>query len=397
MSFKASLSRSLFLAFFLCAEITLANVPTFPRPPLVIPAPPLLAAKSYLLIDYRSDQILAEHHIDDRVEPASLTKMMTVYVLDHALQNNKVQLHDLVKISKKAWEMEGSRMFVEVNSTVPLEALLRGIIIQSGNDASVAIAEHIAGSESLFVEMMNYYAKQLGMNNTHFVNATGLPHPDHYTTTRDMAILAKALIRDFPNTYKIYSQKEFIYNNIKQENRNRLLWNNEFVDGIKTGHTNSAGYCMVASGLKDEMRLIAIVMGTQNESSRMEETNKLLTYGFRFFETRKLYSAHTPLKTSRIWMGKQKEIQLGLAQDLYVTIGHGQYEDLKTIMDIEKTIKAPILQGAGLGKISIQLNNKVIVERPMVSLHDISAGGFLKRTYDRSLLTAHHLLDQVIN
>lgn len=250
----------LILCFSNCVR---ANFPTIPAAETIIPTPPALAAKSYMLIDFLSDHVIASQDADLRVEPASLTKMMTVYVADQALLNKKIKIDDNVKISEKAWRASGSRMFLDVNSEVPVSELLKGIIIQSGNDASIALAEHIAGDEASFAQLMNHFAKQLGMTNTHFVNATGLPDADHYTTARDMALLGKALIRDFPETYTLYSQKEFIYKNIKQTNRNRLLWQHDWVDGIKTGHTDSAGFCLVASGKQNGMRLIAVVMGTK--------------------------------------------------------------------------------------------------------------------------------------
>lgn len=375
--------------------LSFADIHTLPQPTMIIPAPPQLAAKSYVLIDQLSHQIIAEQDIDQRVEPASLTKMMSVYVVDNALREGKIKLNDMVKISEKAWKTEGSRMFVQVDTLVSVEDLLKGIIIQSGNDASVALAEHVAGSEETFAELMNYYAKQLGMTNTHFVNATGLPHPNHYTTTRDMATLGIAVTQDFPATYQIYSEKEFVYQNIKQENRNRLLWRNELVDGIKTGHTDSAGYCLVASGKKDQMRLIAVVMGTKSDATRIDETNKLLNYGFRFFETRKLYAAHTPLQKTRIWMGKEKEIALGLQHDLYVTIGQGQFENIKTAIQVEKIIKAPAAKGAPLGTLAIQLNNKTLAEQPIVALNDMAPAGFFNRMYDTVALNVNSLLGKI--
>lgn len=375
--------------------ILFADLAALPQPTLVIPAPPALAAKSFILIDPLSNYVIAEQNVEQRVEPASLTKMMTVYVVDHALKSGKLKLTDLVRISDNAWKTPGTRMFVEVNTEVAVEDLLRGIIIQSGNDASVAIAEHLAGTESAFAESMNFYAKQMGLVNTHFVNATGLPDPNHYTSARDMAILAKALIRDFPNTYALYAEKEFMYKNIKQENRNRLLWMNDLVDGIKTGHTDSAGYCLVASGKKDNMRLIAVVMGTKSDSTRVDETNKLLAYGFRFYESRKLYPALTSLKKARIWNGSEKEVDLGLAEDLYVTIGQGQYDHLKTAILVEKVIKAPAAKGTTLGTLAVQLDNKTISERPVVALTDIKAGGFLNRLYDNVALSVQSLVDKV--
>ena len=392
-----TISSKFITTFFLLliSSHLFANLPALPQPTVIIPAPPALAAKSYILIDYLSDYVIAEQDIDQRVEPASLTKMMSVYVTGHALKTGKLKLKDLVRISEKAWKTPGSRTFLEVNSLVPVEDLLHGIIIQSGNDASVALAEHVAGSEEAFTDLMNYYAKQLGMVNTHFANASGLPDPNHYTSVRDLAILAKSLIRDFPDLYSIHSQKEFVYKDIKQPNRNRLLWRNPLVDGIKTGHTDSAGFCLVASGQKDNMRLIAVVVGTQSDNARIDETNKLLTYGFRFFETRKLYPAETALKKSRVWMGKEKEINLGLTQDLYVTIGQGQYDRLKANIDVEKVIKAPATRGAVLGTLAIQLDNKTIVERPVVALEEVLPGSILSRGYDTFALAIHNLVEKV--
>jgi D-alanyl-D-alanine carboxypeptidase (penicillin-binding protein 5/6) len=375
--------------------VLFADLAALPQPTLVIPAPPVLQAKSFILIDPLSDYVIAEQNVEQRVEPASLTKMMTVYVVDHALKSGKLKLTDDVTISDKAWKSPGSRMFVEVNTTVTVNDLLRGIIIQSGNDASVAIAEHIAGSESAFAELMNFYAKQLGLVNTHFVNATGLPDPNHYTSARDMAILSKALIQDFPESYALYAEKDFTYKNIKQENRNRLLWINNLVDGIKTGHTDSAGYCLVASGKKDSMRLIAVVMGTKSNSTRIDETNKLLAYGFRFYESRKLYPALTSLKKTRIWNGREKEVEVGLLKDLYVTIGQGQYDHLKTAITIDNLIKAPTNKGRAVGTLSIQLDNKTISECPVVALADVEAGGFINRLYDNIALSVLSLVNKV--
>ena len=385
---------ALFMALF-CPFVLFADLTRLPKPTLAIPEPPVLQAKSFILIDPFSHYVLAQANIEQRVEPASLTKMMTIYVVDHAIKNGQLKGTDTVRISEKAWKSPGSRMFVEVDTDVSVDDLLRGIIIASGNDASVAIAEHIAGSESAFAELMNFYAKQLGLLNTHFANATGLPDPNHYTSARDMAILSQALIREFPESYALYSEKTFSYKNITQENRNRLLWINNLVDGIKTGHTDSAGYCLVASGKKDNMRLIAVVMGTKNNATRIDETNKLLTYGFRFYESRKLYSAFSPLKKVRIWQGRQKEVELGLAEDLYVTIGQGQYNDLTTAITIDNMIKAPTTKGTALGTLAVQLNHKTIRECPIIALTDIEAGGVIKRLYDNIALSILSLFEKV--
>ena len=391
--------QKLITLFSFIAFITFLSLPLspfaadFPSPPTddvtdsletktVIPAAPALAAKSYLLIDNASGYIMAEKDSDERVEPASLTKMMTVYVIDQALKNNKIKPDDKITISENAWRSQGSRMFLKLNSEVPLEEIMKGIIIQSGNDASVAAAEHIAGSETAFADLMNHYAKELGMTNTHFMNATGLPDPDHYTTARDMATLARALIREFPDSYKLYSQKEFTFNNIKQTNRNRLLWLNDWIDGIKTGHTDSAGYCLVASGMRDGMRLISVVMGAKNDNIRNDDTNKLLNYGYRFYETKMLYPQGTPIQDARVWMGKENHVGLGVDQDFYVTLAKGQYDNLKANITIDKNIKAPITQGQKLGVLSVLLDDKVIVEKPIIAMKDIPQANIFSRFYD---------------
>ncbi len=402
LNFKFIIWFSLLLPSLLWADLAPAPlptpIPTLPMPNVVLatPNPPDLAAKSYVLIDYLSDHVMAEKDIDQRVEPASLTKMMTVYIADHAVHSHKIALTDKVKVSENAWRSTGSRMFLDLNSEPTVDELLKGIIIQSGNDASIALAEHIAGSETTFAELMNFYAKQLGMTNTHFVNATGLPDSNHYTTARDMAILGKALIRDFPESYKSYSQKEFTYHNIKQTNRNRLLWLNDAVDGIKTGHTDNAGYCLVASGQKEGMRLIAVVMGTTNDGIRSTETNKLLNYGFQFYETKKVQPALASLKQVRVYMGKEKEMNVGLAQDLYVTLAKGQFDRLKTNINVEETIKAPLKEGQPLGTLTVHLDDKKIAERPIVSLTKMEESGFWGRTMDSISLTWHKLWQKVV-
>lgn len=394
-----SFSLFLFLSLFLCLfhGKAMGNFPSIPSLPntMMIPAPPALQAKSYILIDYLSDYVIAEHDAEQRVEPASLTKMMTVYVADQALKNNKIKLTDPVKISEKAWRATGSRMFLELNSEVPVAELIKGIIIQSGNDASIAMAEHIAGSETNFAGLMNYFAKELGMVNTHFVNATGLPDPDHYTTARDMALLAKAIIRDFPESYAVYSQKEFTFHNIKQTNRNRLLWKHDWVDGIKTGHTDSAGFCLVASGQQAGMRLIAVMMGAKSDALRTDETNNLLTYGFQFYETRKFYPKSTAVKVAKVWMGKNDEVGLGLTEDLYVTVSKGQFDRLKTDIDVEKVIKAPMTEGAVLGTLSVQLDDKTISKRPIVALQGIPEANIFSRMLDFIKLFFHSLWEKV--
>jgi D-alanyl-D-alanine carboxypeptidase (penicillin-binding protein 5/6) len=340
----------------------------------LVPATPKIHARGYLLMDYHSGQILAEKNADERMEPASLTKMLTAYVVASELANGSIHLDDEVRISEKAWRMEGSRMFVEVGTRVSVEQLLKGMIIQSGNDATVALAEYVAGSEDAFVSLMNQHAAELGMTASHFMNSTGLPHKDHYTTPRDLAKLAQALIRDFPEHYEWYSEKKFTYNNIKQYNRNKLLWRNQYVDGIKTGHTESAGYCLVASMERDDMRLISVVLGTKSEEARAAESQKLLTYGFRFFETHRLYAANEPLTTAHIWKGQTDKLPLGLKQDLYLTIPKGQYKKLDANMQIDARITAPAKKGESFGTVNVSLGDKQYAQRKLVALKDIAAG-----------------------
>jgi len=352
----------------------------------LMPSPPKLAAKSYVLMDFHSGQFLVRKNPEQRMDPASLTKIMTAYVVFNELKNGNIGLDDKVHISEKAWRTEGSRMFVEVNTEVPVRELLKGMVIQSGNDASVALAEHVAGSEEAFASLMNKHAKRLGMKNTHFVNATGLPHENHYTTARDLALLAQALIRDFPEFYKLNSQKEYRYNGITQYNRNKLLWRNPHVDGVKTGHTKAAGYCLVASAIKDDMRLISVVMNTASEKARATESQKLLKYGFRFFSTHRLYEANKPLTRLPIWKGERSELPVGLSEPLYVTIPRGQYDNLKATMNVEETIVAPVEKGQEFGTVDISLEGKPVAQRPLISLESIPEGGLFTRLKDTVLM-----------
>lgn len=368
------------LPFFIAALFFTTPVPG--EAATLIPATPTIKAKGYLLIDFNSGRVLAEKKSGERLDPASLTKMLSAYVVDYELAKGNIALTDEVRISEKAWRMQGSRMFVEVGKHVSVEDLLRGMIIQSGNDATVALAEHVAGSEDAFVSLMNQHAAELGMLDSHFVNSTGLPHKDHYTTPRDLAKLAIALIRDFPEHYEWYSEKKFSFNNISQYNRNRLLWRNKSVDGIKTGHTDAAGYCLVASALRDDMRLISVVLGTRSEEARATESQKLITYGFRFFETHKLYAANTPLTTAHIWKGAQEELNLGLAEDLYLTIPKGQYKNLDANMNLDARIVAPAKKGQSFGSVNVSLGDEQYAKRELVALSDIEKGGLLNNLID---------------
>ncbi len=348
-----------------------------------VPSPPKLAATSYLLVDAHSGRILAQKAIDKKVEPASITKMMTAYVVYKEIENGRLSLDEEVNISKKAWRMKGSKMFIEVGKKVKVEDLMKGLIIQSGNDATVALAEHIAGSESTFADYMNQYAQQLGMTNTNYVNATGWPHKDHVTTAVDLVKLASALINEFPEHYAWYKEKEYTFNGIKQYNRNKLLWRDKSVDGIKTGHTESAGYCLVSSAIRNDMRLIAVVLGTKSEKARSDVSQSLLSYGFRFFESNKLYSAGEALNTARIWKGASEQLNLGLEQDLFVTIPRGQYKNLEPVMEIDAGIEAPVKKGQKLGMVSVKLEGKELVSLPLIALHSIDKGSLWQRSKDQ--------------
>jgi D-alanyl-D-alanine carboxypeptidase (penicillin-binding protein 5/6) len=372
--------------FFTALLLLLVSAFSAQAAPSLIPSPPRLSATGYVLIDFHSGQVIASDKPEQRLEPASLTKMMTAYVVFSEIKDGHIALDDKVRISEKAWRMPGSRMFLEVGDVVTVEKLLKGLIIQSGNDASVALAEFVAGSEDAFVPLMNAHAERLGLNGTHFANSTGLPHEDHYTTPLDMAHLAAALIRDFPGHYNWYSQKKYTYNNITQSNRNLLLYRDESVDGVKTGHTESAGYCLVASAKRDDMRLISVVMGTDSEKARAQESQKLLNYGFRFYETHRLYSANKPLKQMRIWKGEREKAALGLANDLYVTVPRGQYKQLKASMRVGKNLVAPIDAGQKVGQVTVKLGDKLIAERPLVAQQSVKEGGLWQKLKDSALL-----------
>jgi len=363
----------LFCLFFSCHFATAATL---------IPAPPQLAASGYLLIDASTGKVLVEHNADQQLPPASLTKMMTSYVVASEIQRGNIAKDDLVIISEKAWRKGGSKMFVEVNKQVPVIDLLRGVIIQSGNDASIALAEHASGSEEAFADIMNQQAALLGMDSSHFMNATGWPAEGHLTTARDLSKLAQALINDFPDHYAIYSEKYFTYNEIKQPNRNRLLWRDNSVDGIKTGHTEEAGYCLVSSAMKKDMRLIAVVMGTKSEEARASESQKLLSFGFRYYETLKLYDAGQQLKNSTIWGGTSETLDIGLAEDIYLTIPRNSKKQLKAQVEVEKVIRAPITKGQNLGELVITLEGETLLREPVVAMQSVEEAGFFARMAD---------------
>jgi D-alanyl-D-alanine carboxypeptidase (penicillin-binding protein 5/6) len=361
-----------------------AQTPPRPAPPATMPtpAPPQLGARSYLLMDFNSGRVLAERDADRRSDIASMTKLMTGYVVFQELAAGNVGLDDLVPVSERAWRMEGSRMFIEPGMEVTLEQLLLGMIVQSGNDASVALAEYLAGSEEAFAEVMNYYADELGMENTNFTNATGLPDENHYSTARDVALLGIAIIRDFPDYYAWYSQKEYTFNDIRQHNRNNLLWRDPAVDGLKTGHTEAAGYCLASSAKRDGMRLVSVVMGSASEQSRASESQSLLNYGFRFFETVQLYRAGDVVSDTRVWKGDGEQVSVAIDRDLFVTIPRGRYDELQAGMQLRPRVIAPVEAGERLGTITVSLDGETVAERGLLALASVPEAGFLGRSMD---------------
>lgn len=364
----------LFVLAFTNFNLALAAMP--------IPAPPEVAAKNYYMIDFASGKVLAEKNPDVQVEPASITKMMTAYVVYKEMDAGRLTMDEMVDISEKAWRMGGSRMYLEVNSSVSVHDLLKGLIIQSGNDASVALAEHVAGTEDAFVQLMNQYAVDLGMKNTHFVNSTGWPDKKHLTTARDIALLSRAIIEEFPEHYSWYAEKEYTYNNIKQYNRNKLLWRDDSVDGLKTGHTDSAGFCLVSSALRSDMRIISVVLGTDSKKSRASVSQALLNYGFRFYESHTLYDAGEVLSRPRIWSGEFETLTVGLAENLAIAIPRGAYEKLDATMDIDKNIEAPITKGQQIGVVKVSLNGDLLESVPLVALETVSEGSIFQQAKD---------------
>ncbi len=364
----------------LLAALVLVAGPALSSP---IPSAPSVDAESYVLMDYHSGRVLAEKDPEKVVEPASITKVMTGYVVFNSLRTGSIALDDEVMVSERAWRMPGSRMFIEVGRRVSVEDLLQGMIIQSGNDASVALAEHVAGSEAAFVDLMNQYAQRLGMENTSYANATGLPDESQYTTAIDTARLTRALIQEFPQYYSWYSDREFTFNGIRQNNRNTLLWRDDSVDGVKTGHTSSAGYCLVTSAERNDSRLISVVMGSSSERSRADASQSLLNYGFRFFETHRLYTAGESLAEERIWGGARDYLNLGVNEDLFVTIPRGTYRDLDPVLNLRGRLDAPISAGDPVGKVRVRLNDDVIAEREVHALEDIQSGSLWQRMVDR--------------
>ncbi len=377
---KLTLSRILNLFILGLLALCWSSLALAARTPM--PSPPPVSGQAHVLMEYHSGDILAQSDADEPREPASLTKLMTAYVAFSALEDGAVSLDDQITVSERAWRMAGSRMFIEVNTRVSLRELLKGMIIQSGNDASVAIAEHVGGSEESFVQMMNATAASLGMHNSHFANSTGMPDPMQLVTARDIAILARALIRDFPDNYGWYSQREYSYNGIRQHNRNRLLWRDDSVDGLKTGYTSSAGYSLVSSAKRNDMRLISVVLGARGDQSRVSDSQSLLNYGFRFFESHQLYAAGEELTRTRVWRGARDSVGLGVREDLRVTVPRGRYESLDAYMDLESAVAAPVGMDQQVGVVRVTLDDEVISERPLYPLEAVDEGGLIRRLFD---------------
>jgi D-alanyl-D-alanine carboxypeptidase (penicillin-binding protein 5/6) len=344
--------------------------------------PPPIAARAFYLLDTQSGQTLATQSAEDRFEPASLTKLMTAYLVFSALHAKKLEANSTLEVSERAWKAEGSRMFIEPRKPVKVAELMRGMVVQSGNDASIALAEAVAGSEEAFAQLMNREAKRLGLRNTNFVNATGLPAPNHYSTARDMAMLAAALIRDFPDLYALYSEKEFTYNRITQANRNRLLWIDPTVDGVKTGFTEAAGYCLIASARRGERRLVSVVMGAQSDALRMSENQKLLNFGFLAFDTQRVYRKGEAVATPEIFKGTRPVLKVGFERDVWLTLPRERFTGIKAELQTQQPFVAPYSAGQKAGIMKLTRDNAVVAELPVVALEDVPAAGFLSRGWD---------------
>ncbi|QFU01323.1 D-alanyl-D-alanine carboxypeptidase DacC precursor [Halomonas sp. THAF5a] len=378
---RGRLLPALLVSLLLVASQAVAQ--SIPQPQTMIPSPPQLAASSWILMDADSGRVLAEHNSRERLPPASLTKLMTAYLVERELNQGNISPDGLVPISEKAWRTGGSKMFIEVGEQVPVSELLHGIVIVSGNDASVAMAEYLAGGERPFADLMNQHATRLGMHDTNFVNPTGLPDENHYSSAHDLALLSQHIINDYPEHYRMYRQKEFTYGGIEQPNRNRLLWRDASVDGLKTGWTEEAGYCLVASAERDEMRLISVVMGTASDEARAQESQKLLSYGFRYYETLNLYDAGAVLNTPRIWGGDKNELRVGVDSSVVMTVPRARDEELTAKLDIQADLTAPIAAGDRVGTMEVRQGEELVGERPLVALESIEEGGFFKRLIDQ--------------
>ena len=348
--------------------------------------PPKVKAEGHILIDFNSGLVLGENNADKKLEPASLTKIMTAYVVFRELQEGNLKLEDKTTVSEKAWQTKGSRMFIQVNTQVSIKELLMGLIVQSGNDAGVALAEHIGGTEATFADLMNHHAKRLGMNDSNFVNSTGLPHENHFTTARDIATVTLAMIREFPEYYAWYSVKSYKYNNIEQNNRNGLLYRDKSADGVKTGHTEAAGYCLVGSAKREDMRLVSVVLGTESKRARTKESQALLNYGFSFYESQKLHEAGKPIETVSVWKGDKKKVGVGVKEDLFATVPRRQKKNLKVEVKIKEGLEAPIKKGEAVGEVEVRVGKKVLAKAPVIALEDVNKGGFFSRTTDSLMM-----------
>jgi D-alanyl-D-alanine carboxypeptidase (penicillin-binding protein 5/6) len=366
------------LIFIAICNVSLAQI--------AAPSPPKLAAKGYLLSDFKSGRVLGSMNPDERLDPASITKLMTAYAVFRAIKSGQISIDDEVQVSEKAWRTPGSRMFIEVGTRVPVELLLPGMIIQSGNDASVALAEHVAGTEATFAEVMNQLAAELGMTNTHYMNSTGLPAENHYTSATDISKLATALILEFPDYYRWYSQKQFSYNGISQGNRNALLWRDDSVDGMKTGYTENAGYCLVSSAERDGMRLISVVLGTKSPAARANESQALLNYGFRFYETQLLWEQGEIIASSRVWKGAAENIDLVVKDSVYVTIPKGSSEQLETSVETPTQLMAPISQTTPIARVTASVSGETVASADLYSSIEVPEGSLMQASWDEVLL-----------
>lgn len=381
----------------ICLFLNLVHATTLPgqhnRPadgPLTIPAAPNINAKAYILIDVDSGKVIAEKNSEQKLPPASLTKLMTLYVISNSLSSEQLKLKDKVRVSKNAWKTGGSRMFIKESQQVSIEDLLKGIIVDSGNDACVAMAEYIGGTEAGFARIMNQHAQALGMKNSHFTDSTGLPNRELYSSATDLAILGRALIQTYPQYYHWYKQKWFTFNGIRQPNRNRLLWRDSHVDGMKTGHTNDAGYCLVSSAKKDNMRLLAVVLGSPSEAARADDSERLINYGFRFYATHQIFKANESITSLPLYKGQLNQVNVGLKYNQYITIPTGAYDKLKVSTNIPSSLIAPIKKGQQLGELIIELDGKAIAKKPLYALHDVKQGGLFARMKDSIKLAWHN-------
>lgn len=385
--------RFFYLLFCVLTSVAVLANPTPSQRQVIIPAAPQLAATAYLLIDAKSGTVIAEKNADMPLPPASITKLMTSYIVSSEIDRGAISYNDMVPISVTAWKKGGSKMFVREGTQVPVVDLMRGMIIQSGNDATIALAEYIAGSESAFADVMNQQAALLGLTNTQFKNATGWPEEGHYSTPRDIATLTKALITEFPESYKFYSEQYFSYNGINQPNRNKLLFRDKTIDGVKTGHTEEAGYCLVSSSEREGMRLISVVMGTSSDNARATESQKLLAYGFRYYFTHKLYDKNAQISQARVWKGKSESIALGVDRDIFLTVPRGSEDNLIATANVDQIIKAPLVVGQELGRVLVTLDGKEVLNTPLIALEPVEKAGLFSLMVDSIMLFFHQLFN----